>query len=510
LTIVGNLAFQSGAIYLVQISPSVASFANVTGTATLGGATVNAIFASGTYVNRQYTILTATTGVSGTFSSGVLNTNLPSGFKTSLSYDATHAYLNVELNFTPPPGPSGPNFGNGLSGNQQAVGNALINYFNRNGSIPLIFGALTPAALSQLSGESASVSQQATFQAMGQFLGVMMDPSIGGHSNSPGFGWSPSAYADQSLTQAAADRGSSDGERAARAAVAQAPAARIGFEQRWNIWAAGYGGAQTTSGNSLMGSNDAQSSVYGTAVGAGYHMAPDTFVGFAAAGGGTRFSVNGLGGGGRSDLFQVGGLIRQAIGSAYVAGALAYGWQDITTDRNVTVLGSDHLRAEFKANAYSGRVEGGYRMGASGLGVIPYAAGQFTSFALPAYMEQSVSGASTFALAYNARNVTDSRSELGIRTDATFAVQNGNLTMRGRAAWAYGFNPDRSTAASFQGLPGATFVVNGAAQAHHSALTTASAEMKWSNGWSAAATFEGEFSQVTSSYAGKGVVRCVW
>ena len=54
------------------------------------------------------------------------------------------------------------------------------------------------------------------------------------------------------------------------------------------------------------------------------------------------------------------------------------------------------------------------------------------------------------------------------------------------------------------------FVVNGAAQARNSALTTASAEMKWINGWSAAATFEGEFSNVTSSYAGKGVVRYAW
>jgi hypothetical protein len=56
-------------------------------------------------------------------------------------------------------------------------------------------------------------------------------------------------------------------------------------------------------------------------------------------------------------------------------------------------------------------------------------------------------------------------------------------------------------------LPVASFVVNGAAQAHEAALTTASAEMKWQNGWSAAATFEGEFSDVTRSYAGKGVVR---
>jgi hypothetical protein len=50
----------------------------------------------------------------------------------------------------------------------------------------------------------------------------------------------------------------------------------------------------------------------------------------------------------------------------------------------------------------------------------------------------------------------------------------------------------------------------GAAQAHDAALATASAEVKWLNGWSAAATFEGEFSNVTRSYAGKGVVRYAW
>jgi hypothetical protein len=34
--------------------------------------------------------------------------------------------------------------------------------------------------------------------------------------------------------------------------------------------------------------------------------------------------------------------------------------------------------------------------------------------------------------------------------------------------------------------------------------------MRWKNGWSAAATFDGEFSDVTTSYAGKGVFRYVW
>jgi uncharacterized protein with beta-barrel porin domain len=89
-------------------------------------------------------------------------------------------------------------------------------------------------------------------------------------------------------------------------------------------------------------------------------------------------------------------------------------------------------------------------------------------------------------------------------------MQNAVLTLRGRAAWAHDFNPDRIVAATFQALPGASFVVNGARPAADSALTTASVEMKWLNGWSAAASFEGEFSTVTRSYAGKGAVRYEW
>jgi uncharacterized protein with beta-barrel porin domain len=222
--------------------------------------------------------------------------------------------------------------------------------------------------------------------------------------------------------------------------------------------------------------------------------------------------VNGLGTG-RSDLFQAGAYLRHADGPAYVSAALAYGWQDIITDRYVTVAGVDHLRAEFNANAYSGRVEGGYRfvvpvMG--GFGITPYAAGQFTTFDLPAYAEQVLSGASAFALAYNSKNVTDTRSELGIRSDKSFAMVDGVLTLRSRFAWAHDYDLDRSIAATFQALPGASFVVDGAAQAPDSALTTASAEMRWMNGWSAAVTFEGAFSNVTSSYAGKGAMRYQW
>jgi autotransporter-associated beta strand protein len=496
MTVAGNLAFASGALYVVTLNPTTASYATVTGSATLGGAGVSAIFASGGYVNKLYTILAAGS-VSGTFGS-LVNTNLPSNFHTSLSYDATHAYLNLALNFTPP---TSPNSGGGPSGNQQSAGNAIINFFNTVGSIPLVFGGLTPAGLTQLSGETATGSQQTTFNAMGQFMGVMTDPFM---HRGDGAGGSPTAtgYAEENTKAYQTSPSPSD-------AFAMVARAQPNFEQRWSVWSASFGGSQTTDGNATLGSNTATSSVYGTAVGADYRISPFTVAGFALAGGGTSFSVAG-GGSGHSDLFQAGAFIRHTVGQAYVTAALAYGWQDITTDRTVTVAGLDQLRAKFNANAFSGRLEGGYRFVTPWMGITPYAAAQLTMFDLPDYSEQAIIGSNIFALAYNARDVTDTRSELGLRTDRSFALPDSVLTLRGRLAWAHDFDPDRSVAATFQALPGASFVVNGAAQAHDSALVTASVEKKWLNGWSVAATFEGEFSDVTSSYAGKGVVRYAW
>jgi uncharacterized protein with beta-barrel porin domain len=274
----------------------------------------------------------------------------------------------------------------------------------------------------------------------------------------------------------------------------------------------GYGGSQTTDGNAAAGTNTSSSNIYGVAVGADYSFSPDTVAGFALSGGGTNFSVVN-GGTGRSEMFQLGAFVRHNIGATYLTASAAYGWQDVKTDRYVTVAGVDYLKAEFNTNSYSGRLELGHRFlqpWFGGLGVSPYAAVQVTAFELPAYAEQAVSGANTFALAYGANSSTATRSELGLRTDKSYALDGAMLTLRGRAAWAHDFNPNSTITATFQTLPGASFVVNGAALAPDAALTTASAEVSWLNGWSVAATFEGEFSDVTRSYAGKGVVRYGW
>nr|WP_275944979.1 autotransporter domain-containing protein [Bradyrhizobium sp. dw_411] len=501
LTVQGNLLLTAASRYIVEVSPSGSDRTNVFGTATLGGATVTALFGVGSYVSKQYTIVNATDGVVGRFSS-LVNTNAPANFTSALSYDAKNAYLNLTLNFGIP---------SGIVGNQQAVGNALTNFFNTTGGIPMVFAALTPAGLSQAAGETATGSQQSTFSAMNMFMGSMLDPfNRGGPAPASGGGVNGYAPEGDASAYASDGRKRSGAERDAYAMFAKGPVAP--FEQRWSVWASGFGGSQTTDGNATTGASTSTSSIYGTAVGADYRISPFTVAGFALAGGGTNFNVAN-GGSGHSDLFQAGAFVRHEIGQAYISAALAYGWQDVTTNRIVTVAGLDQLRAQFNANAFSGRLEGGYRFVApwvAGIGITPYAAGQFTTIDLPAYAEQAVIGTNNFALAYGAKSVTDPRSELGIRTDKSFAVADGVLTLRGRFAWAHDYTADRSVGATFQALPGASFVVNGAAQASDTALVTAALEKKWLTGWSAAATFEGEFSDVTRSYAGKGVVRYAW
>lgn len=508
-TIKGSLAFQSGAVYSVMIDPATASFAKVIagstapGTVTIdSGATVNAMFANGGYITKRYTILTTSDGRSGTFNPTVTATNLPANFHTTLGYDANNVYLGLALNYTPEPtptptGPSAPVF-TPLNQNQRNAANAVINVFNAGGAIPIAFGALTPAGLSQASGETSAGSQQTTFDAMNLFMGVMTDPFAAGRNDDVSPSAGVSSYAEEHAP------------RGAYAMFTKAmPVKADPFAQRWNVWATGFGGSQTTDGNATTGSNTSTSRIYGAAVGADYRVSPNTLAGFAMSGGGTTFSVAN-GGTGRSDLFQVGGFLRHTIGTSYLSAALSYAWQDVTTERNVA--GIDQLQARFNVNAFSGRFEGGTRYVTPwmGIGATPYAAVQVTAFDLPAYREQALSGPGVFALNYAAKDITSTRSELGLRTDKSYALTDSILTLRSRFAWAHEFNPDRSVAATFQSVPGASFTVNGAQQSSDAALTTASAEVKWRSGFSLAAIFEGEFSDVTRSYAGKGVARYQW
>src|SRR5260370_23850471 len=233
MTGAGNLAFQSGALYLVQLDPAASTFASVTGTALLNGS-VDAVFLAGSYLAKQYTIVSAAGGSSGTFGS-VMSVNLPSTLAASLSYDANNASLNIGLGVSQLPG---------LNGNQRNVANALSNFFDNSGGIPMVFATLTPAGLTQAAGETATGSQQTTFNAMTQFITTLLDPFISGRSDTPALTPGAIPFAeegDAANAYASSGRKRTDAEREAYAAIYRKAPIRETYDPRWSVWPSGSG-----------------------------------------------------------------------------------------------------------------------------------------------------------------------------------------------------------------------------------------------------------------------------
>ncbi|WP_298241967.1 autotransporter domain-containing protein [uncultured Bradyrhizobium sp.] len=500
LSVAGNVTFTAASTYLVQVSSTSASLTQANGTGDLGGATVRANFGTGT-LKKQYAIFYAAGGLVGTTFNPTVVSNMPT-VNATLSYDALTAYLNIGLDFTP---------AGGLNVNQQNVANTLSNFFNTTGGIPAAFAALTPSGLTTASGEPGTGIIQSAINADGQFLNLMLDPTVVGRSGGFAKAGSVAQFAESDDAAAYASmRPATAREREAYAMATKAPLLSSQPSSRWSVWAAGYGGSAQIGGNAQVGSQDLTARTWGGAAGADYRLSVDTLVGFALGGGGLNYSLANAMGSGSADLFQAGVYGRHNFGPAYISAALAYGWHDVTTNRTVALAGVDQLQGRFKADTFSARFEGGYRFTTPLIGITPYAAAQVTNFNLPNYSEASLNGGGLFALNYASQSLTDTRSELGLRTDKSYAMQNGVLTLRGRAAWAHDYNPNRAVTALFQTLPGTSFVVNGARVDADSALVSGSAEMKWLSGFSIAATFDGEFSGNVTSYAGRGVFKYSW
>jgi YVTN family beta-propeller protein/autotransporter-associated beta strand protein len=509
MTVAGNLAFQSGALYLVQVNPSNASSANVVagGSASLAG-TVGATFASGSYVSRTFTILSAGGGLNGTTFNTLATSNLPAGFTANLSYTGSDVILNLTATLGQPSGPSALGTG-GLSINQKNVANALNNFFNSGGGLPPAFvsifgltGGNLGNALSQLSGEAATGAQKVGFQLTDQFLNLMLDPFVDGRSGVGGADHPALGFAPERDTMPP------DIALAYAAVLKAAPKAVPTHEPRWTVWGGAYGGSNRTTGDvAVIGSHDLSATTAGFAGGFDYHLSRDSVVGLAFAGGGTNWSLaQGLGGG-KSDAFQTGLYGATKSGPAYLAAAFAFANHWMSTDR---LAFGDHLTADFNAQSYGGRLEGGYRFGTPYGGITPYAAIQAQSFHTPGYSETGLIP-NGFALAFNGRDATDTRSELGARFDRVLALySNAVLALRGRVAWAHDWVSDPTLTPLFQTLPGASFIVNGATPAKDSALASAGAELRLANGVTLLGKFDGAFASHSSTYAGTGTVRYTW
>lgn len=386
-----------------------------------------------------------------------------------------------------PAGPTPPNYGSNNPGQQTA--------YQQRGTTGGTGGAITRRAFGGgAEGLAQAEAAQATFLVMTQFTQTLLDLGIDGRGFGPaGFDAELAAY-----SSVGNDRTHGGIGREAYQAVYGKPSL---VAANWNIWSAGFGGSQVSTGGSRSASRS-----FATVAGADYSLSPQTRMGFALAGGGTGFASNFASG--QSDLFQAGLFVRHTVGPAYVSTALAYGWQAITNEHPVTSAGTDQLNTALNATAYAGRVESGYHFAMPWLGISPYAAVEVTTFHLPGTAATAAYG--TTAAALGDGIVTDSRAELGLRASTSFVLARSVMNLRGRLAWAHDFSAVQSLPTAFQSLPGQSLVPGSTALAPNAALAGLALELWGMDGWFAAANFDSALSSQVRSYTGKAALRYAW
>ena len=451
---------------------------------------------------RHITVLTASTGVVGTFADPTLT--FGNYFGTLLYPDPYDVLLSVRFNtFTPLLPPGAPqNVLNVAQGIDNAISGGVVpptdfqNLFN-----------FTPQqlqnALTQLEGQPAADTSIGAYQLMTEF---MTSCSI-----RPRAAASPGRRRRARLRRANQPSLPTEVAEAYDAVLNKnSPATTPTFNQRWSAWASAFGGYNTIDGNATLGSANVTASTFGVASGMSYHVTPSTYFGFALGGGGINWGLaQGLGDG-RSDTFMAGVYGTTHWGAAYLSGALGFGNHWFTTNR--TAVG-DQLTAKFEGQSYTAKLEAGYRFGlpvnGAIMGVTPYAAVQTQYFRTPSYSETDLTGGG-FGLNYASMKATDTRSELGTRFDDLVMFNDVPVVLRGRLAWAHDWIDNPALGAVFQTLPGSNFTVNGATPPADSVLAGAGAELFFNSDWSLTTKFDGQFAGGYQSYAGTGTLRYRW
>ncbi|MCO5065123.1 MAG: autotransporter outer membrane beta-barrel domain-containing protein [Rhizobiaceae bacterium] len=509
----GNLTFNGGSRYAVDVSPTDADTTNVTGVATLTGGIVVLSYAPGTYVTRNYAILNAAGGLGGTTFSGLTAGVLP-GLVTSLRYDANNVYVRTAADS----GGGDPAY-DALTTNQKAVANSLLSYFNSTGSLPAAFASLDANGLTRVSGEVATAAISSGLHAADLFMGAISDPLTGQPGIPTGGSQSMAArmgYAPDNVQPSSVQALAALGEETASAAEtanskiamsgahsADAPGSYV--SSPWTIWGAAYGGAQEIDGDAAVGSADLTTRNWGIATGFDYDI-EDGKIGFALGGGGSSFSLEDNLGSGNAAVFNAGIYGSKFFGNAYVAAAAAYAFNSVDTTRSVF---GDRLEADYDAHTLSGRVEGGYRFDTSFAAITPYAAVQGSSYFLPDYSEESVNGG-PFALSYDSQTQSALRTELGARIEHIIATDTGAIKLTGRLAWAWNAENARDVTSAFQSLAAPSFTIDGAEPDEHALLVDAGAEFGLSDKLAAKLSFQGEFSGNVTAYGAAAKLSYKW
>ena len=445
----GTFAQTSMGTLSLRVAPGgVADQLVVNGVARLAG-TMQTVFQPGTGFSKSYNLVTATGGLTGTFST-LSTENLPAFLSVSLAYGSTNVTLNLQSALGTLPA---------LGTNQIAVGQALDGAFNSGSGLNAMPGLYSLTAnnigyaLTVLSGSNASVGQSNAVIAGGQFATLL---------------------ASRAVTRQAQPQ-----QATAELAECTATACQAGGAvANWSAWGGAFGGAQWLNSDPGTAAPAAQQSIGGGAFGGDYRIGPQTVVGVALGLSDNNYSVGTTGANGRATGFHAGLYGMHDWNGFYANGALAYSRFDGNATRPIAGIGTtETAKSQAIANQFAARLEVGRPFEFSDqpgtrLAVTPFAAFQPVFLWTPAVSESSVTATGqpgVFALNYQAQNTTSLPAFLGAQFDVSTVLGGRPFSAWLRAAWVHEFNTYRGVTAGFAVLPGTSFAVDGAKAASDAA-----------------------------------------
>ena len=444
LTVRGNLVQAAGTTYQVEVNAAgLGDRINVGGTATLNGGTVQVLAQSGTYGrNTTYTILNATGGVNGAYSS--VSSNF--AFLTpSLSYDANNVYL---LLFQP----RGAFAAGAQTDNQRAVGRVLdIANPTATGDFGAVLNALSvlstaqgPAALTAISGQNYAGFSNAMVQGAQLFM---------------------SSFANRAGSR------SGGGTK-----VALAEACDVACDTTepalWGAWGGAVGGTGTIAGNTNAGTFTY--SVGGFSGGLDRQIAPNFLAGVTVGYQTGGQWTGGFDGRSVTDTVQAGLYGSFTQGPVYVDALAAYAYNANQLWRPINIPGLQPRTAfgQTAGNQFLGQLETGWRFdlgGAAAYYVTPFGLLQGSTATQNGFTE---TGAQSLDLSVAQQTTSSLRTIFGAQVGAAMDVGlRDRIAAQLRLGWSHEYaDTARPVTASFTGAPGVPFTVFGAAPTRDGAV----------------------------------------
>jgi outer membrane autotransporter protein len=445
LNVAGNVAFQAGSIYQVEVNAAGQSDRiAATGNATLSGSSVEVLAETGAYQpSTTYTVLSANGGVAGTFAAVSSNFAF---LNPTLAYDAKNVFLTLVRKTEPtdptdpptdptiptdPTDPTGPDepaptplafHSVAASANQYRTADAVEALGSGNSVFDAVIGQSMSGARQAFDALSGEAHASAT--AIAYADGGLVREAILTHLRQP-LGSSLPTFVQGGYSAAyAADR---------PGAAPQPVTVPVAAPPGYSLWGEGFGSRSKIDSNSNAAGLD--TSTGGFILGADAQVSDAFRVGLAGGFTRTTYDVDARLSSGSNDSIYATLYGSGAWGGLNLRLGTSYAWHDFDVSRTVTFPGfSDRTHASYDGWTAQAFGELGYQFSLRAVLLEPFVGASVLRLHTNGFVEEG----GPAALAGYGQDRDLATTTLGVRAEARVR-QDMPLTLRGLLGWRHAY-----------------------------------------------------------------------